>query len=116
MNIIYSGDGIDVTPGLRAHTEKKFEKLSRHFDFKVNATKVIFKVEKNNHIAEATLQIPGQPAVHARAASEDLYHSISELSEKLDGMLKKKKEKITDHHHERPSYTEETEASEGEDE
>lgn len=96
MQINFTGHKVEVTPALKAMTQKKFDKLERHFD-RITSISVIFDVEKLRQKAEATILFPkGQ--VHASSESEDMYTSIDELVEKLDKQLKKHKEKITNHH------------------
>ena len=95
MEINFTGHQIEVTDALREFTTTKLSKLERHFD-KVGNINVVFRVEKLQHIAEATIHM-AKHEVHAHAESEDLYSAIDALVDKLDRQIVKHKEKLTDH-------------------
>lgn len=96
MQLNISGHHVDITDSLRAYVEKKFERVSRHFD-QVMDLHCILTVEKLVHKAEATLHLKGSN-LHADATHTDMYAAIDALADKLDRMVKKHKEKQTDHH------------------
>jgi putative sigma-54 modulation protein len=96
MQLKLSGHHVELTPALRAHVEKKLEKITRHFDNVIDVSCVL-TVEKLEHKAEATLHVSGG-AIHADAIEGNMYASIDVLSDKLDRAVKKHKEKISDHH------------------
>ena len=95
MQINFTGHQMEVTPALRVFTEEKFDRLERHFD-KITSINVTFDVEKLIQTAKATVLI-AKGELHASAKSEDLYAAIDTLVDKLDGQLKKHKEKIRGH-------------------
>lgn len=96
MQIQVSGQQIDVTPALREYVNDKFDRIARHFD-KTFDVHVVLGIEKLKHIAEATVKV-SQKTIHAQADAPDMYAAIDVLSDKLDGQIRKHKEKITDHH------------------
>ena len=96
MQINLTGHHIDMTPALRAYVEDKFGRLERHFDHLISAH-VILSVEKERHIAEATVQVTGG-SLFADVGHSDMYAAIDGLIDKLDRQIKKHKEKLTDHH------------------
>lgn len=96
MQISVTGHHVDVTQPLKDYIEKKFERIVRHFD-QVIDVHCILTVEKLTHKAEATLHVSGS-SLHADAISNDMYAAIDELSDKLDRLVKKHKEKRFDHH------------------
>jgi putative sigma-54 modulation protein len=55
-------------------------------------------VEKLVHKADATLHAAAGKIIHAEATAEDMYAAIDLLADKLDGQIRKHKEKLTDHH------------------
>jgi putative sigma-54 modulation protein len=95
MQINITSHRMEVTPALRAFAQEKFDKLERHFD-KITAIHVIFDVEKQRQIAEATI-IVTKGELHASSESEDLYTAIDILVDKLDRQLIKHKEKLREH-------------------
>ena len=96
MQINLTGHHVDITPALRGYVEKKFDRIVRHFD-QVIDVHCVLTVEKLEQRAEATLGVSGAK-IHAIASDGDMYAAIDALADKLDRMVKKHKEKLTDHH------------------
>lgn len=91
LPIQFTGKNIDLTETLCDFTKKKFEKLYRHAD-NIMSIHVTFEVEKLRQIVEANIHIPGAD-LHATSESEDMYHSISDLVDKLERQISKQKAK-----------------------
>ena len=97
MQINLTGHHIEVTDSLRDYVNEKMAKLERHFD-QVSNIHVILEVEGGRHKAEATVHMSGHD-VFANCTAEDMYAAIDGLVDKLDRQVKKYKEKITNHLH-----------------
>ncbi|PCI06984.1 MAG: ribosomal subunit interface protein [Gammaproteobacteria bacterium] len=97
MQIELTGHHIEITDSLRDFVNEKMARLERHFD-KVNNTHVILTVEGDRHKAEATVHMSGHD-VFADCTEADMYVAIDGLMNKLDRQVKKHKEKITNHLH-----------------
>jgi len=95
MQLTISGQNIEITDALRTYAAEKLEKIQKHFDHVTN-TNVVLAVEKERHLAEATMHTKGA-ALHADAEGSDMYAAIDALSDKLDRQVIKHKEKMTDH-------------------
>lgn len=95
MQLNISGQNIEITDALRSYAAEKLEKIQKHFDHVTN-TNVVLHVEKERHLAEATMHTKGA-ALHADAEGTDMYAAIDALSDKLDRQVIKHKEKMTDH-------------------
>lgn len=95
MRIEISGHQIDVTPALHDYVRTKLERPDRHYEHHLEA-RVVLSVNKLEHKAEATLNTTGK-TLHADAVAEDMYAAIDLLADKLDRLLIKQKEKMTDH-------------------
>jgi putative sigma-54 modulation protein len=96
MRLNVTGHHLEITPALRSYVEKKLERIVRHFDT-VQDANFILTVEKLKHRAEATIHLRGEN-VHALAEEESMYASIDQLVDKLERLVRKHKEKATDHH------------------
>jgi putative sigma-54 modulation protein len=96
MNIELAGHHVSITEALRNYVEK-MSRLERHFDH-VSSVHVVLEVEKERHIAEATLHVAGRKDVHANCVHDDMYAAIDMLVDKLDRQILRHKEKLTDHH------------------
>ena len=100
MQINITGHHVEVTPALRAYVTEKMQKIARHFS-QVNAINVILNVEKLQQQAEATVNANGR-TIFAAESAMDMYASIDKLVDKLDKQVRRYKDRITDHHHEKP--------------
>jgi len=96
MQLDLSGHHVEITDSLRAYVDKKFERISRHFE-QVIDVHCVLTVEKSRHKAEATLMLRGNK-IYADATEDNMYASIDALADKLDRCVKKHKEKASDHH------------------
>ena len=97
MQIELTGHHIEITDSLRDYVNEKMTRLERHFD-KVSNIHVILEVEGGRHKAEATVHMSGHD-VFATCTEDDMYAAIDHLVDKLDRQVKKRKEKITNHLH-----------------
>lgn len=97
MQIDLTGHHIEITESLRTYVNEKMAKLERHFD-KVSNTHVILTVENVRHKAEATVHMSGND-VYADSTQDDMYAAIDNLVDKLDRQVKKHKEKLKNHLH-----------------
>lgn len=96
MQLTLTGHHVDITPPLKSYLEKKLDRVTRHFD-QVIDVHCVLTVEKLTHKAEATLHVRGSN-IHANAIEADMYAAIDVLTDKLDRLVKKHKEKRADHH------------------
>lgn len=96
MKIHISGQNLSVSEALRAHADKKFIKLKRHFDHLIEVHLNI-KMIKSNAFAEATVHVSGH-TFFATSENDDMYVSIDRLVNRLDRQIIKHKDKIKDHH------------------
>lgn len=96
MRIDINGHQMDVTPALRDYVNDKLARIARHFDHHLE-TRVLLSVDNLEHKAEVTLNTAGK-TLHTEASAADMYAAIDLLSDKLDRLVLKQKEKMTDHH------------------
>ncbi len=96
MQLNISGHHIEITPALKAHAQKKLQKIKQHFNQVININ-LLLEVDNGNQTAEATLHIGGYD-LFAKAQSSDMYQSINSLVKKLDAQVIKYKNKLQNHH------------------
>jgi len=96
MQLSVTGHHVEITAPLRSYVEKKLERLVRHSEHLIDAHCVL-TVEKLMQRAEATLRLRGE-TVHALAEDLNMYAAIDALTDKLERLVRKHKEKVTDHH------------------
>lgn len=97
MQITVSGQQMLITEPLRSYASEKLTRIQRRFDH-VTTTNVVLHVEKNRHMAEATIHAKGV-TLHADAEGDSMYAAIDSLADKLDRQVLKHKEKVTTNHH-----------------
>jgi putative sigma-54 modulation protein len=102
MNLLLTGQHVDITPALRDYVEKKLDRVIRHFDQIIDIA-VILGVEQpsekdKRQRAEVNLRVKGQ-VFHLDHYAEDLYAAIDFLVDKLDRQVLKYKSKVQDHKH-----------------
>ena len=102
MQINITGHHVEVTPALRSYVTEKMQRIARHFD-QVNSINVILNVEKLQQQAEATVIANGR-TIFATESAMDMYASIDKLVDKLDKQVRRYKDRITNHHHDKHAH------------
>ena len=95
MQISLTGHHATTSERLRSHVDKKFAKLSRHFDH-ISNVHVILTKHHQSFRAEATLHASGKE-LFANADAHDPFSAVDALSDKLDRQVVKYKEKLSSH-------------------
>lgn len=92
MQLNITGHHVELTEALQDYVGSKLDKLERHYDHMTNV-QVTLTVDKQRHIAEATLNVTGGE-IHGSAEDDSMYAAIDLLVDKLDRQLIKHKEKM----------------------
>lgn len=90
-----TGRHLVVTPALKAHVEKRFERLAR-YDVKLSHLEVILSVSKLQHAAEVVCTVQGR-RVQAKASTPEMYATVDQLVTRLAAQIRKHKERQADH-------------------
>lgn len=103
MNLLLSGQHVEISPALRGYVEKKLDRVIRHFDQIIDVS-VILGTEKTaakeaRQRAEVNLRVKGH-VFHYDQYAEDLYAAIDLLFDKLDRQVVRYKDKVQDHRNE----------------
>lgn len=96
MKIHITGRHLKLTPAIRDYVETKISKAEKYFDNIVWA-QVTLSVEKRAHQAEVILHA-GRQTLRALAQAATLYAAIDLASDKVDGQLRKLKERLKNRH------------------
>lgn len=94
MEITLTGRGIEITEAIKTLIHDKLAKIERH-SLPILRTHVILSVE--NHIrqeVEANVHVAGVD-INAKGEDTDMYKALDIMVDKLDGQVRKHKEKIT---------------------
>ena len=93
MNISFRGENLQVTQALKNYTNKKMERVERHFGQVIDNVYVKFKVYKVGQKVEVTIPITGM-SLRAEETCDDLYAAIDLVVDKLERQIRKHKTKI----------------------
>ena len=97
MNLHYTFKHLKSSETIKKHALSKSEKFQKYFQGKFSVNWVF---SHDSHSQVATVEIHGNHlSLRAEGNSESLYGSIDEAVDRLVHQLKKKKGKVTDHHH-----------------
>jgi putative sigma-54 modulation protein len=95
MRLQVKGKNVEVSPTLRAYTERKLAKLGKQLAGETQVEVELSELRNpsipDNHVAEATVFTKG-PTLRAREASRDMKASIDQLAEKLERQVKRYRE------------------------
>lgn len=92
MQVSITARHFDLTDGLREHTEERLSRLAK-YGVALQEAHAVLAVEKYRHKAEVTLHGRG---FHLTGVSEsdDMYTSVDMVAQKLEGQVRKQKEKM----------------------
>src|SRR6266851_4094016 len=113
MKVVIQDQTEELDPRLRRYTEKRLDKLSRHFE-KVLEAEVHFTPEsrRGGETDEAAVKIlihpdgRKRPILKAEARGRDLQVALDLALDKVDNQLLKLKEKIVNRHHAKRAQSE----------
>ncbi|NLN74847.1 MAG: ribosome-associated translation inhibitor RaiA [Armatimonadetes bacterium] len=92
MLIHIKGRNVEVTEALRSYIEKKLPKLEKYF-LDIREANVILSVQRGMQMVEVQLEGDGILLRGEERRVNDMYASIDEVVEKLEGRVKKFKRK-----------------------
>ncbi|MGY0505300.1 ribosome hibernation-promoting factor, HPF/YfiA family [Luteimonas sp. e5] len=94
MQIEVYGQHIEVTDALRSYGEDKMSRLERHFEQPMQV-RLQLELDKPHHRAVGHVRVAGAD-YHADASAQTMYAAIDLLTDKLDRVLVKHKQKLHD--------------------
>ncbi|MEJ5284726.1 MAG: ribosome hibernation-promoting factor, HPF/YfiA family [Brevinematia bacterium] len=96
MNINYTARNCEFTDEMKEYFEKKMKKVKFYFNHILNVN-VIVSFERSIYNIE--VKIPADHSTFfAEGSSSSWNEAIDIVSDKIEKEIKKKKDKITDHH------------------
>lgn len=90
-----TGRHMDVTPALKRHIRARFERLER-YDVSLDRLEIVLSVTKLQHTAEVVCSIKGK-RFQAKTSTREMYATIDQLVDRLDGQIRKYKERRVEH-------------------
>jgi putative sigma-54 modulation protein len=91
MNVMVTGQHIEITPAIREYVLEKMVRIKRHFDHLIEIN-IVLRVEKMRQHVEANVHVNGKD-IFVEATNTDMYAAIDEMSHTLDRQIIRHKEK-----------------------
>jgi putative sigma-54 modulation protein len=115
MNLLLTGQHLEISPAIRSYVENKLDRVIHHFDRIIDIA-VILGVEApsekdKRQRAEVNLRVKGK-VFHLDHYADDMYAAIDGLVDRLDRQVLKHKEKLQDHQQEALKHISDTGAEE----
>jgi putative sigma-54 modulation protein len=98
MQVTVIGRHIEATDALKQYATEKFGRLDKYLPKAVQVVVTLSVVKKVHHIAEVVIKSNGL-LIQASQETEEMYSAIDLLIEKIEGRVRKYKEKLVDHKH-----------------
>jgi len=96
MQVHITGRHVEITDGIRDHIYDKVERTLTGLS-RIEDIRVILELQKIENIAEVLVQGKNLH-IEGKAASENMYTSIDQALEKAERQLRKRREKVQEHH------------------
>ena len=90
-----TGRHMDVTPALKRYIRARFDRLDR-YDVSLDRLEIVLSVTKLQHTAEVVCSIKGR-RFQAKTSTREMYATVDQLADRLDGQIRKYKERRTEH-------------------
>jgi putative sigma-54 modulation protein len=90
-----TGRHMDVTPALKRYIKSRFERLER-YDVPLDRLEIVLSVTKLQHTAEVVCSIRSR-RFQAKTSTREMYATVDQLADRLDGQIRKYKERLVEH-------------------
>lgn len=96
MQVHITGRNVEITAGIREHIYDKVERTLIDFP-RVEDVRIILDHQKHENVAEVLVQ--GKHLhIEGKSGSKNMYTSIDQALDKAERQLRKRREKVQDHH------------------
>jgi putative sigma-54 modulation protein len=92
MNVYITGRQLKITPDVRRHIEKNMKKLDHYIDY-IYDFKLILTRQRHIITAEVNINVK-KKIIHIFARTEDIFHVLDILFDKIDVKLRRYREKL----------------------
>lgn len=99
-DVIISGRHFDVSDELKQAIQTKMERIEGEYS-KLTTARIVMSVQKSRQHVE--IQLEGKNLdLHAEAETHDMYASIDEAFDRIEVQLRKRLDRMQDHHVDKP--------------
>ncbi len=114
MNILITGKNVELTEAMKDHIQRVVNE-SEKYNLDIHTAHVILEKDKKDYFrAEIIMNVPKKGTVVVHYKDKDMYAALDKAKDKLEKLLRRYHDKITDHH--RKDKLEELVVEENEDE
>lgn len=97
MNVNVSYRQMESSPALRDYATRKLERIVDKYVRGRAEASVVMTAEPFGHIVDFTLSVKNS-TVKSKAQSQDMYSSVDLALEKIEKQLRRRKDRVRDHH------------------
>jgi putative sigma-54 modulation protein len=97
MNLHVTFKSCEPSDALRERAERKLQKVSKYLKEPVEVH-LVLHVEKHRHRADVTISSAGE-VLKTEVETDDMYATIDALTEKIERVAKRQKERRSEHAH-----------------
>lgn len=98
MQVRVSGRHMGVADGVKSYCSEKADKLTKFYD-RINLIEVVLDGQNGRHEAEMIVHAEGVDPFVAKEHHDDLYAAVDLVLEKIEGQLRRHKEKLRNRKH-----------------
>lgn len=96
MQVTVKAKHLTLTDALKEYARSKLSRLQKYFDHLLSAD-VTLTTERNFHVVDVTVHANGV-TLRGEERSDNMYSSIDQVIDKLERQVRKRKEKLKEHH------------------
>ena len=111
MRIQVSGKQIDVGPALRAHVGDELLAIVGKYSKRATDAHVVFSREAHGFACEIIVHLPTGLTAQAHGSAHGIHAAFDQANERMDKQLRRYKRRLKDHHRERATPVELSDAS-----
>jgi len=101
MNITVVGRNIELTEAMKAHIERVVSEIEK-YNLNINHANVVIEKDKRDFFTvEIIMNIPSKGTVVVHYKDKDLYAALDKAKDKLEKLLRRYHDKITNHKQEK---------------
>lgn len=99
MKMRFSYKHMESSEALAERAEEKVDRVIEKYLHNPTDCQVTFSVEHNLHRVDCHILASGGISIHSSAESDHMYTAIDLLADKLESLLKKQKDKLSNKNH-----------------
>lgn len=106
MRYKITGKQIDVGESLQTHVKSELGEVMEKYSQRPTDASIVFSRDAHNHVCEATVHLSSGLTAQAKGQATEIYAAFEACCERMDKQLRRYKRRLKDHHRERATPVE----------